>query len=138
LTEETTDMFTRILIGRALWRGLFLTLVLSPHSAVAQEIKTGSGVICHRAEQAERYVALFNGNAKETLLQVNTEAKSDTACSVVTVAYLRGNDVSKAANNGGTFSVVRILIVGIMTAQGIQSVQPFVQFTLFEIDERMA
>jgi uncharacterized MAPEG superfamily protein len=131
-------MCKRIRLGRALWLGLGLSLLLLLQPAVAQQIEIGSGVICDRGEQAERYVALFKGNAEETVTQVNAEAQSDTACSVVSVAYLRGNDVSKATNAAGTFVIARILIIGLVTADGVQTVAPFVQFTLFKIDERVA
>jgi hypothetical protein len=131
-------MLKRTTIGRALWRALLLTLLLSFEPAVAQEIEVGNGVICDRGEQAEGYAALFKGDVDEALTQVNAETKSDTACGVISAAYLRGNNVSKVANEEGTFIVARILIVGIVTPHGIQSIPPFVQFTLFKIEERAA
>jgi hypothetical protein len=125
-------------VARALRRGLLLAALLSCAPALAQEFEIGSGVVCDRIEQAERYIALFNGNTDETLTQINTEANSNDACAVVSVAFVRGRKVSKVTNDQGTFEVVRILIVGLTTRNGIQSTSPFVQFTLFKIDERVA
>ncbi len=131
-------MCKRIMIGRALWRGLVLALLATVQPALAQEIETGSGVICDTAEQAERYIALFKGSTHETVRQVNIEAKSNSACGVISVAYLRGNDVSKAANAQGTYIVARILVVGRVTPHGVLNITPVVQFTVFKIDERVA
>jgi hypothetical protein len=61
--------------------------------------------------------ALFHGDEEETVTQVNTEAKSDDACKLISIAYLRGKDVSKAVTKE---------VVGFVTPQGVGNVPHFV------------
>ena len=130
-------MFKRFVISRVSWSGALVSLLLSFHAAVAQEVVTGTEVVCNSGEQAERYIALFQGDEEETVTQVNTEAEDD-ACRVTSVAYLRGKDVAKEVTKEGTFVIARVLIVGFVTPRGFRSVPHFVRFSVFKIDERMA
>ena len=131
-------MFKRLMTSRVSWRGALVALLLSFQPALAQEVVTGTEVVCDSGQQAERYIALFHGDEEETVTLVNTEAESDDACKLISIAYLRGKDVSKAVTKEGTFVIARVLTVGFVTPQGIDNVPHFVQFTVFKLDERMA
>jgi hypothetical protein len=131
-------MFRRNMISCVSWRGALVALLLPFQPALAQEVVIGTEVACDSGEQAQRYATLFRGNAEETLTKVNTEAESDDACKLVSVAYLRGKDVAKTTTNEGTFVTARILIVGYVMRKGVVNAPPFVQFMVFKIDERMA
>jgi len=131
-------MFKRPITCGVSWCGALVALLLSFQLALAQEVVTGTEVVCNSGKQAERYIALFQGDEEETVTQVNTEAEDDDACRVTTVAYLRGNDVAKAVTKEGTFVIARVLIVGFVTPRGVHKVPHFVQFSVFKIDERMA
>jgi hypothetical protein len=131
-------MFKQLMACRGSWGGALVALLLSFQPVLAQEVVTGTEVVCNSGKQAERYVDLFRGDEEETVTQVNTEADDDDACRVTSVAYLRGNDIAKAVTKEGTFVIARVLIVGFVTPRGVHSVPHFVQFTVFKIDERMA
>ena len=126
------------MISRVSWHGPLVALLLSFQPALAQEVVTGTEVVCDSGQQAERYIALFRGDEEETVTQVNTEAESDDVCKLISIAYLRGKDVAKTVTKEGTFIIARVLIVDFVTPQGIHNVPHFVQFTVFKLDERMA
>jgi len=131
-------VYKHLMICRVSWCGAVVALLLSFQPTFAQEVVTGTEVICSSGKQAERYIALFRGDQDETVTQVNTEAEDDDACRVTSVAYLRGKDVGKTITTEGTFVIAPVLIAGFVTRRGVHSVPPFVQFAVFKIDERMA
>jgi len=131
-------MFKGIMISRVSWCGALVFLLLSFQAALAQEVVTGTEVVCSSGKQAERYIDLFHGDEEETVTEVNTEAESDDTCRLISIAYLRGKDVAKAVTKEGTFVIARVLIVGFITRRGVHGVPHFVQFTVFKIDERPA
>src|SRR5262249_1101857 len=57
--------------------------------AHAQEIEVGSSLICDTEEQAERFIALYNGDKRATITAVNAEMHDPTACGLATTAYVR-------------------------------------------------
>jgi hypothetical protein len=126
------------MISRVSWCGPLVALLLSFQPALAQEVVTGTEVVCNSDQQARRYIALFHGDEEETVTQVNTEAESDDACQLKSIVYLRGKDIAKAVTKEGTFVIARVLIVGFATPRGVRNVPHFVQFTVFKLDERMA
>jgi hypothetical protein len=104
-------------------------------SAQAMDYEVGTSLVCDTQSQAERFVALFSGDAQAAVNAVNAEDQNDTACALVNVAYLRGSHVGIARKGDNAFEIVRILVVGIDTATGIQAVQPTAYFSLFGIKE---
>jgi hypothetical protein len=87
------------------------------------------------ASSATRFVALFSGDTQAAINAVNAEEKNPTACALVDVAYLRGEEIGMARNGDSVFEIVRILVVGIDTAAGIQAVRPNAYFSLFGVKE---
>ena len=85
--------------------------------------------------QAERFVALFSGDAQAAIDAVNAEEHDPTACALINAAYLRGSHVGTARHGDSAFEIVRILVVGIDTPAGIQAVQPSAYFSLFGVKE---
>ena len=83
----------------------------------------------------ERFVALFAGDAQSAIGAVNAEEHNPTACALINVAYLRGAHIGTARHGDKAFEIVRILVVGIDSAAGIQAVQPAVYFSLFDVKE---
>jgi hypothetical protein len=106
--------------------------------ALAAEIEVGSAVVCDRGDQAERYAALFKGDSGQAIMQVNTESQSENACGMAAIAFRRGDDVARVSSDEGTYIVSRILIAGVLTPGGVQATAPFVQFTVFKIEEQTA
>ncbi len=114
-----------------------LSLLLS-FPARAQEIHVGTGMVCDTQKQVERFVALFDGDARTTMNAVNAEENDPTACVVGTLAYIRGPEVGTATTKNGTFHIVRVLVVGVLTEGGFRAAVPTAFFTVEKVDEREA
>jgi hypothetical protein len=80
-------------------------------------------------------VALFKGKEQPTIDAVNTEEKDPTACGLATVAFVRGPELGTARNKNSAFQIVRILVVGVDTPEGIRPMRPTPYFTAFEVVE---
>lgn len=112
---------------------LLLLLLLLP--AQAQEVEVGTGLICDTQEQVERFVALYDGDAQSTAEKVNAAEHSPTACVVSAMAYVRGRKLALARNKDAAFQIVPILVLGIVTEDGVESVNPEAFFSAIEIEE---
>jgi hypothetical protein len=104
-------------------------------SAQPTEYEVGASLVCDTQTQAERFVALFSGDARAAIDAVNAEEHDPTACALINAAYLRGSQVGTARHGDNAFEIVRILVVGIDTPAGIQAVQPSAYFSLFGVKE---
>ncbi len=76
-------MFTRTMIY-TLGIALLSLLLCSP--ARAQKIEVGTGIFCDTQKQVERFVALFDGDARTAMNAVNAEENDPTACVIGTIA----------------------------------------------------
>jgi hypothetical protein len=114
---------------------LALLSLLACCPAHAQEYEHGTALLCDSQQQVERYVALFKGEEQSTVDAVNTEEQNPTACGLATVAFMRGPDLGTARNKDSAFQIVRILVVGVDTAEGIRPVRPTPYFSAFEVVE---
>jgi hypothetical protein len=114
---------------------LALLSLLACYPAQAQEYEHGTALLCDSQKQVERYVALFKGEEQSTVDAVNTEERNPTACGLATVAFMRGPDLGTARNQESAFQIVRILVVGVDTPDGIRPVKPTPYFTAFEVVE---
>ena len=103
--------------------------------AQAQEIEYGKVLICDMRQQAERLVRHLDGDVGAALRAVNAEEHDPNACAVVTVAFVRGPELATVRSRDATFQIVRILVVGIGTPRGFQSVAPAAYVSLFSVDE---
>jgi hypothetical protein len=114
---------------------LALLSLLACYPAQAQEFEHGTALLCDSQKQVERYVALFKGKEQPTIDAVNTEEKDPTACGLATVAFVRGPELGTARNKNSAFQIVRILVVGVDTPEGIRPMRPTPYFTAFEVVE---
>jgi hypothetical protein len=114
---------------------LCLLLVLLSLPSRAQEVEVGTSLICDTQEQVERFVTLYDGDAQSTVNNVNAAEHDPTACAVSTTAYLRGRQLATARNKHMTFQIVPILVLGVVTEDGIKSVTPAPFFSVFEVEE---
>ena len=101
----------------------------------ATDYEVGTNLLCDTREQAERFVALFKGDAEAAVVAVNTEVQNPTACALMDVAYMRGPQIAMARHGDNAFEIVRILVVGIATETGLKPVRPAVYFSLFGVKE---
>jgi hypothetical protein len=114
---------------------LALFSLLACYPAHAQQYEHGTTLLCDSQKQVERYVALFKGEEQSTVDRVNTEEQNPTACGLATVAFMRGPKLGTARSKNSAFQIVRILVVGAETPEGIRPVRPTPYFTAFEVVE---
>jgi hypothetical protein len=112
-----------------------LLSLLACYPAQAQEYEHGTALLCDNQKQVERYVSLFKGEEQSTVDAVNTEEHNPTACGLADVAFMRGPDFGTARNKDSAFQIVRILVVGVDTPEGLRPVRPTPYFTAFEVVE---
>jgi len=103
--------------------------------AQASDYEVGESLVCDTQAQVERFVAVFAGNAKSAIKVVNAEEQNPSACAVVNVAFRRGTQIGIARHGDSAFAIVRILVVGVETDDGIRPVRPAAYFSLFGVRE---
>jgi hypothetical protein len=101
----------------------------------AADFDVGVSLVCDTQTQVERFVTLLTGDAQSAVDAVNAMEHNPTACALIDVAYFRGPRIEVARDGDSAFEIARILVVGIKTAIGIQTVQPAAYFSLFGIKE---
>ena len=112
-------------------------LLATPFCAPTQaaDYEVGASLVCDTQAQVERFVALFTGDAQAAIRVVNAEEQNPSACAIVNVAYMRGQQIGMARHGDSAFEIVRILVVGIESDEGIRAVRPSVYFSLFGVKE---
>src|SRR5258705_10155039 len=90
-------------------------LLLLDLPAQADEIQVGTGPVCDTQQQAERFAALYDGDAQTALSIVNAEEHDETACGIVTMAYMPGPSLATARRWNLTFQIVPVPVVGVVT-----------------------
>ncbi len=128
-------MFTRTM---SYTLGIALLSLLLCFPAPAQQIEVGTGIFCDTQKQVERFVALFDGDARAAMNAVNAEESVPTACVGGTIAFIRGPEIATARTKNGTFHIVRVLVVGILTEAGFRTAVPAAFFSFERVDERVA
>jgi hypothetical protein len=114
---------------------LALSTALLCGSAQAMDYEVGTSLVCDTQSEVERFVALYSGDAQAAIDAVNAEEPNPAACALVNIAYLRGSQIGIARNGDSAFEIVRILVVGVNRAGGIQPVRPSAFFSLFSVKE---
>jgi len=112
---------------------LLASLICAP--AKAWDFEVGTSLVCDTQAQVERFVALFADDAQAAVRVVNAEEQNPSACAIMNVAYKRGIQISMARHGDNAFEIVRILVVGLETDNGILPVRPAVYFSLFGVKE---
>jgi hypothetical protein len=133
--QKIIDMVCRCLIV-LISGALFVALTLPVR---AQEITFGTGLVCNQLEDVERYVALYDeGNSADAAVdEVNQEA-GQSACEMMTVAYIRGEDIKIIRIGGGFGAIVKVAVVGLHTDTQWLSVPPQEQFMIVSVEDREA
>ena len=107
-------------------------------SARDYEVELGIAPVCDTQKQVERLASVLSRDDESAIKIVNAEAHDPTACGEANIAFVRGSRIGTVRTKDHTFDVVEILVLGIVTANGVQATAPAVYFTLFQIDERVA
>lgn len=100
-----------------------------------RDIEVGTNLVCDTESQVEMFVTHYDGDAETAINQVNQEVANPTACVVATTAYLRGPDLATARTKGSTYRIAKIIILGVVTEDGVEATKPTVYYSLFKIDE---
>jgi hypothetical protein len=101
-------------------------------------IEYGKGLVCHTQDQATEVVAHLDVGADAAISTVNAGEHDPDACGIASLAFVRGGNLATVRNRNATFQIVEILVVGIETPNGFQSVVPEVFVSLFKVDEYAA
>lgn len=101
----------------------------------SREAEIGTGLICDTQQQVERFISLYDGDAQSTVKKVNDAEGNATACAVATMAYLRGRTLSTAHHHDTAFQIIPILLLGLVTESGVESVTPAPFFSAIEIEQ---
>jgi hypothetical protein len=127
----------RIVTLVALVAASLAAAVSSPVRAEDQAVdyEVGKALICDTQAQAERFVALFHGDAPAAIGFVNAEQHDPTACAIVNVTYVRGPSLGTARNREDAFEIVRILVVGVQSENAMRPVRPAAYFSLLRVKE---
>jgi hypothetical protein len=114
---------------------LAMSTALLCGSAQAMDYDVGTSLVCDTQSEAERFVALYSGDAQAAIDAVNAEELSPAACALVNIAYLRDSQIGIARHGDNAFEIVRILVVGVNSAGGLRPVKPGAFFSLFSVKE---
>jgi hypothetical protein len=101
----------------------------------SREAEIGTGLVCDTQEQVERFVSFYDGDIPGAVKKVNDAEGNPTACGVATMAYLRGRTLGTARHKDSVFHIIPILVLGVVTESGVESVTPSAFFSAIEIEE---
>jgi hypothetical protein len=101
-------------------------------------IQIGSALICDTQQQVERFVELYDGDIESALIKVNGEQPEPNACDVATIAYVMGPEVATASVKTGSYRIVRVLVVGAITENGMTAAEPTPLYSVTRAEEREA
>ena len=115
----------------------FLSLPIADLPA-AHDVQVGTALVCDTQEQVKRFVAVYAGDAATAASTVNAEEHDPSACGMASVAYVASPPLATARSKVATFQIVKILVLGVTTEDGVQPVKPAPFFSALEVDEREA
>ncbi len=101
----------------------------------ASEYQVDTSLVCDTQAQVERFAAVFTGDAQDAIRVVNAEQQNPSACVIENLAYMRGTRLGIVRHGDSAFEIVRVLVIGIETENGILPVRPSVYFSLLSVKE---
>ncbi len=101
----------------------------------SSNVELGAGLVCDTREQAERFITVLDGDLKAAADAVNREVGDPTACILAGMAFVREGQISKMRGEKGTFNVLKIRVIGILTDSGMRAILPHVYYSVEKIDE---
>lgn len=128
-------------MARFLWAALCVALFACVWSfpVRANDPQVGTGLVCDTREQVALFASLVEGKgAQAALASVNEDAKAPNACVVASVMFIVVEKMDRVEIGGQPFSIVKILVGGVGTPQGMQPVAPKEFYSLFREEGRDA
>jgi hypothetical protein len=127
--------FTRRLASLILPSILLLTLpARADDLQLGDNLMIGTGLVCDTQQQVERFVSLYDGDAETAVSTVNAEQHDPNACVIATMVYVPGDPLATAMHKYKTYQIVPVLVVGIVTEDGVQAVKPARFFSAVEVE----
>jgi hypothetical protein len=117
---------------------MLLSLPVVDSPSPVDEVQVGMALVCDTQQQVERYVAVYDGDAGTAVRTVNDEEHDPNACGMASMAYMVSAHVATARSKAATFQIVKVIVVGLVTKEGVQPVRPAPFFSILEVDERIA
>jgi hypothetical protein len=116
-----------------------ILLLASPASAEdvqvgIDDIQIGTGLVCDTQQQVKRFVSVYDDDVDTAVSTVNAEEHKPNACVIAAMAYVPGEPIAMAMHNGKMFHIVPIVVVGIVTAEGIQAIAPVQFFSAAKVE----
>jgi len=106
--------------------------------AQAADVQVGTALVCDTEQQVERFIAFYDGDAETAVEAVNAEVRNPTACALAQIAYVSGPPLATTRKSVATFQIVQVLVIGIVTQNGVRAVEPAHFFSVLEVEERDA
>jgi len=114
------------------------SILLMELPAQAADVQVGTGLVCDTAQQVEQFIALYDGDAEAAVEAVNAEERNPTACALAAIVYVPGPPLATARKRVTMFQIVRVLVIGVVTPNGVRAVEPAYFFSVREVEEREA
>jgi hypothetical protein len=116
-----------------------LAVLMAGRAARAEaftDYEVATGPLCDTRQQMERFIALFDGDdTAQAIKAVNAEAHDPSACTVASIAFVRGKEIGTVHDRDYAYTIVHILVLGVVTEEGVRPVPPSAFFTLFAVRE---
>jgi hypothetical protein len=125
-------MFKTWFVGLALLAVAWLGF---PASAQEGRLTSGRGIVCDTAEQVIRVIKASSTHEASDAELEKINAESPSACGVLGVLFVKGQELDRLADpTGDRFVVVEIIVVAVVTPNGAAvRVPPKVQYTAFHV-----
>lgn len=120
-------------IAAAALMSFVIATILTINRAKAQTAEQGTGLSCDTVAQIVQYTKVYKGDVHEALAIVN---KDEIACALVTIAFIRGEEVAKAVDIHGGISIVQVIVIGAYENGVWKRLTPAVQFIAVRVPGR--
>jgi hypothetical protein len=116
-----------------------LAILVAGQAARAEgftDYEVATGLVCDTPQQVERFIALSNGDdTAQAIKAINAEAHDPSACAVASLAFVRGKEAGTVHHRDQAYTIVHILVLGVVTDEGVRPVRPSAYFTMFAVKE---
>ena len=114
------------------------SILLTEFPAQAADVQVGTALVCDTEQQVERFIAFYDGDAETAVEAVNAEVRNPTACALAEIAYVPGPPLATTRKRVATFQILQVLVLGIVTPNGVRAVEPAHFFSVVQVEERDA
>lgn len=115
-----------------------LSLLASPVKVDDLQIETddlqiGTGLVCDAQQQVKRFVSIYDGDVETAVSTINAEERDPTTCVIAPMAYVPGYPIDTVVHKRQNVSHRAVVVVTIVTVQGLQAIAPAQFFSVVEV-----